>query len=422
MDQKAKWTILTYIAAHNNLDAMGTRSLEQIIQVGSTSQVMHGVLYDGPNGAVRYIIGGPGKVLSEGHNSWYDSGDPHELIKAAKWLYQQYPAERYALVLWSHGSGWQPEEMHMVATQARNNDQIAKAELLERSAAPGSRAMFRTSLARILRVNEPTERAILFDDGSGHSLDTLELEDVMCQIQAVIGQPIDLLGMDACLMATLEVAYQVSRSVRCLAASQEPVPGTSWPYDQIYGELRSKPDCTARQLAVLIVKQYLAYYQANPQEAGVTEVAMDLTNIERIAHAISSLSSCLLENMDQSADKLWKIQVKTREKESCEERHKPNKFENHLWDIRSLAAGLIKAQTSSKVQAAARKVIESLAVKSQCVLAGGHIGKWFNDTGGVAIYLVPPGINRISPYYKELSLSADSYWNEMLEAYHNHFA
>jgi hypothetical protein len=32
---KAKWTILTYIAAHNNLDAFGKTSLHEILGVGS---------------------------------------------------------------------------------------------------------------------------------------------------------------------------------------------------------------------------------------------------------------------------------------------------------------------------------------------------------------------------------------------------
>ena len=43
MPQKAKWTILTYIAAHNNLDLLGQRSRNEILQVGSTPDVTHGV-------------------------------------------------------------------------------------------------------------------------------------------------------------------------------------------------------------------------------------------------------------------------------------------------------------------------------------------------------------------------------------------
>ena len=104
MASKAKWTILTYIAAHNNLEQMGKRSLAQIVGVGSTRDVMHGVLFDGPQGATRWIVGDAGKVLEKCELSDFDSGDPARLIETAKVVFEQYPAERYGLVLWSHGT------------------------------------------------------------------------------------------------------------------------------------------------------------------------------------------------------------------------------------------------------------------------------------------------------------------------------
>lgn len=59
------------------------------------------------------------------------------------------------------------------------------------------------------------------DDGTGHSLDTIELGKVLAKATVVLGQPIDLLGMDACLMSSLEVAYQVQPYVHCLVGSEE---------------------------------------------------------------------------------------------------------------------------------------------------------------------------------------------------------
>ena len=62
----AKWTILTYIAAHNNLEELGQDSLEQIVRVGSSQDVIHGVLVDGSMGADRILVGKPGKRRSAG--------------------------------------------------------------------------------------------------------------------------------------------------------------------------------------------------------------------------------------------------------------------------------------------------------------------------------------------------------------------
>lgn len=426
---KSKWTILTYIAAHNNLEDFGMRSLRQIAGVGSTEQVMHGVLFDGPSSASRYILGAPGKSLHKDNFVDFDSGDPGRLIETATWLFQQYPAERYGLVLWSHGSGWQPHEIQQVAQKVRGDTQLDVGESKERAAASGSQVLFRTSLAQIVKENLPAERAVLFDDGTGHSLDTLELERVTRQIQAAIGQPVDLLGMDACLMANLEVAYQVRQSVGYLVASEELVPGHSWPYDITYGKLKDNPDLTAEQLSALVVQDYVAYYTAKPPAGGdVTKVALKLSGADQAAQALDQLATTALEEMDQTAGLLWKHQKSARGQEARQDnkgvdRRVPNKFDYFLWDLLALASRLAQdAQASSSVQTAARAVVAALQPAGPFVLAEGHVGEWFAGIGGVTAYMMPPGEQRISPYYSHLGLSKDSHWYAMLQAYYAAFA
>ena len=132
----------------------------------------------------------------------------------------------------------------------------------------GSQVLFRSTIAKMLAPAEPAERAVLFDDGTGHSLDTIELEHVVSRIQEIIGRPLELLGMDACLMASLEVAYQVRHSARFYVASEELVPGHSWPYDLIFGELAAHPEWTGAELSRAIVRHYTDFYRANPPRAG----------------------------------------------------------------------------------------------------------------------------------------------------------
>src|SRR5215208_6885167 len=101
MPNKAKWTVLTYIAAHNNLDTFGRKSLTDILSVGSNKDVVLGALYDGKIGAGRYLMGEAGFVATQNQLGSFDSGDPDELLATAKWLFSAFPAERYGLVLWS---------------------------------------------------------------------------------------------------------------------------------------------------------------------------------------------------------------------------------------------------------------------------------------------------------------------------------
>jgi hypothetical protein len=422
MVPKTKWTILTYIAAHNDLQFFGKRSYDEIIAVGSTTEVVHGVLFDWPDGAARYIVGSPGHVQRQEQLGNYDAGDPDRLIETARWVFNQYPAEHYGLVLWSHGSGWQPHEIEQIAKQARGDNAVDRKESTERAAAPGSMALFRSTLKTIVSKEKAAERAICFDDGSGHSLDTLELGRATGEVADSIGQKVDFIGMDACLMATLEVAYQLRNSVRYLVASEELVPGHSWPYDLIFGELREKPGQSGAELACAAVEKYTKFYTENPPSAGdVTTVALDLGQIDFLTNKLNDLASALLSDLDQQADMFWKVQQEAMQTESRKNKRRPNKFDYHLWDIGSLAAGLAEQTTSEAIKKSASAVVQALRPGNTAVLSEGHRGDWFSGIGGLSIYLVPPLKQRVSPYYSDLSLSRDTKWLNLLRAYRGHY-
>jgi hypothetical protein len=435
-NMKAQWAVLVYIAAHNNLERLGQRSLRQILAVGSTPQIKLAALYDGPNGATQYIAGEPDQSAVEEPLGDFDSGDPEALLETARWAFEQCPAEQYALVLWSHGSGWRPEdraagsfsawtpeELARIAREARGDDAISPAELTNRAGQGGSMTLFRTTLARILRQDD-TERAICFDDGSRHSLDTLELERVVREVAGVIGQPLDLLGMDACVMATLEVACQVREYVRTLVASEELVPGQSWPYDTILNALRAEPATSVRDLAALVVQHYVDYYTANPPPLNggdVTKVALDLAQIGPLVQAAGGLGQALLDHIDTQVGHLWAAQRETQLKETLQGKRQANKFNYHLWDLGTLAAHLAANSDSAVVRDAARGVSAALQ-PGGAVIAEGHRGDWFDGIGGVSIYAVPPGVQRVSPYYDEVAFAQSTRWGKMLAAYHEELA
>jgi hypothetical protein len=423
MAPKSKWTILTYISAHNNLDQLGRRSLLEILKVGSTSEVVHGVLYDGHAGAARYVMGAPGTVQHQEQLGSFDSGDPDGLIATAKWLFEAHPAERYGIVLWSHGTGWEPGEIEAVAQEARPGAQADPAESRERAVAPGSRVLFRSTLRVILKPDEPAERAILFDDGTGHSLDTLELARVLTRTAEAIGQQIEMLGMDACLMGNIEVAYEVRKAVRYLVASEELVPGHSWPYQDIFGVLRANPEQNGADLARVVVNRYVSFYTTNPPGAGdVTKVALDLGGIEELARETDRLADALRADMNKHGDALWRVQQGVRQRETESGKRRPSKFDYHLWDIGSLAVGLAESEAiSSSLQQAAARTAQAVLPGANGVLAEGHRGAWFDGISGVSTYLIPPGQRRISPSYATLAFAKDTQWDEMLTAYHEHF-
>jgi hypothetical protein len=413
---KAKWSILFYIAAHNNLDEMGQRSLSQIYKLGSSDAVKLAALYDGPKGAKRYLFKGP-EQGNPGETHSFDSGDPQGLWEMAQWAFGESAAERYGLVLWSHGTGWMPKQVETV-----QSGQINFSEVKLRAGNTASSALFRTTLKKLLDEPTATDRAICFDDGSQHALDTKQLADVIGKITQQIGQPLDLLGLDACMMASLEVAYELRNNVRYLVASEETVPGTSWPYDTILSALMQQSSLTGGTLAKLIVEQYANHYTQNslcPVCGDVTKVALNLAKIDTVAQALRQLAEALLSDPAQIKSVLWHAQRQTWLAESLGGQRRPNKFDFHLWDLGSVSAAIAQSTPNKTVKAAAQAVMAALQPDEEgAVLANRHLQDWFSGIGGVSVYLAPRQMTRITKYYKDMALAADTRWGELLETYH----
>lgn len=228
--------------------------------------------------------------------------------------------------------------------------------------------------------------------------------------------------MDACLMANLEVAYEIRDAVRYLVASEELVPGHSWPYEEIFGALRANPDLSGADFARLVVDKYMTHYEANPPGAGdVTKAALDLKQIAELAHGLDALAAALLVNIDTQADALWQAQTKALQRETRKGAREDNKFNYHLWDIGTVVRQLYAETEEQSVKAAAKSLLDALAPGATALLAEGHVGAWFDGLAGVSVYIVRPP-TRISPEYAKLALTKDTRWGKLLSAYHQVYA
>lgn len=403
---------MVYMAGDNNLSTAGDTDLGEMRQIGSTDDVNIIVEFDnaGNRGTNRYHIQGAGVndcVQSLGET---DSGDPEVLLDFVDWTARNYPAERYALVLWNHGCGWQPLEMDKIAREMRAVD-YSEREASERSASPLGRVFFRTTLEKIFSIPSSSERAICSDDGTGHSLDTIELGNVLMRAVATLGQSIDLLGMDACLMSNLEVAYQAKPYVNYIVGSEENEPADGWPYHDVLKELVADPTMTTADLAAQIVDLYLKSYQG--YSGDVTQAALDVEKVMVLVKPMDRLATILKEHMSESQMLIWKAQRKSAAF-----------WHFTLWDITHFLKELAKqvkenvADTHLKTELAKVAVQLEAALKvgpSHFVLAEGHQGAKVAQCGGVTIYL--PSTPTISPYYTDLEFAKQHRWPALLKAY-----
>jgi len=270
-----EWTVMIYLDADNNLESAGINDINEMEMIGSSSDVNIVVQVD----RIPYSVlaaNNEGHLDDSSNSNWTNTrryyitqdfdlyqissdlkselgelnmGDPQTLVDFASWAVIEYPAEKYLLVIWNHGGGF--------------------------------------------RSPSYTTKDIAWDDTSGGDKITMpELEYALSAISAQMGKNIDIVGMDACLMAMTEVAYQIKDYADILVASEENEPGDGWPYDTILAQLVSNPLMSPKQLAADIVDKYIFSYPSYE----VTQSAVDLSYIDALASQLSSMALAIMSD------------------------------------------------------------------------------------------------------------------------------
>jgi cysteine peptidase C11 family protein len=408
----AKWTFMVYVAGYNNLSPFATKDLEEMRKVGSSSTVKVAAFVKQLNGggAHHILVGknGQGELREDVGDK--DSGSPQTMIDFIHWAKAKAPAERYALVVWNHGSGWDPldfDQLYSDIRAARGRNGFNPRELTDRSRSQLGRSVFTPSVVQVLSLDNALQRAIASDDGTGHSLDTIELARVVKRAHEELDVPLELLGMDACLMSCLEVAFEAEHDLNAIVGSEELEPGDGWPYADILADLAAHPEMDGAALGKAVVDRYIASYEQREDQWPVTMCAIHAKGIDPFSKALDTLSRALrdaIAGSEDDANRLMRAHVRSVA------------FDGDLVDLRSFCAQLATSFLDQPVKDAARAVAEALKPGAY-VIAEGHLGDKVKPCGGVTVYFpVPPG--NVSPYYKDLRFARRHKWDEFLRAYH----
>jgi hypothetical protein len=401
----SKWTFMVYMAGFNNLSDFATKDLKEMRKVGSSDDVKLAVFVKRQNsrGAQHLIVAKrPANDVKKNIGN-ADSGKPQTMLDFIRWA----PAERYALVVWNHGSGWQPDDLEDLYDQVRasRDGGVTGRELALRSNQKIARSLFGTSVQEVLTLGDQELRGIASDDGTGHSLDTIELDRVLAKGSEAIGKPFDLLGMDACLMSTLEVAYQTRANAQNVVGSEELEPGDGWPYTEILKDLAARPDMDGGKLGEVVVRRYIQSYANRRRLWPVTQCAIATEGVKPFSTALDELAGALTKHMRQSG--VGQVQAAHLRTAG---------FMGDLFDLSDFASELRRRRVGTEVKRAAKTLVDSLAPNGY-VLAEGHRGEAVKQCGGVTAYMPYPGWG-ISPYYKDLRFAKQHRWDSFLRNYH----
>ncbi len=92
----------------------------------------------------------------------------------------------------------------------------------------------------------------------------------------------DVIGFDACLMATLETALVCDGYADYLIASEETEPGTGWYYTNFLTELAKDPTMSTVKLSQIIVDDFVSASRGESPSAKVTLSAVDLSELHSV--------------------------------------------------------------------------------------------------------------------------------------------
>lgn len=404
----ASWTVMVYLAGFNNLSAFALKDLDEMRAVGSTDDVriVTFAKHQATAGARRTIMQRDGIGETPEELGDIDSGSPQTLLDFVRWAAREAPADRYALVVWNHGSGWQPDDLNQLYAEVRDrygDTGVSGRELAMRSSQQIAHSLFGTTVQRVLELSSPEDRGIASDDGTGHSLDTIELAKVLAKASAELGGPLDLLGMDACLMSNHEVSYQSRDSVRAIVGSEDLEPGDGWPYTAILSRLVADPAQTGADLGAVVVEEYLRSYADGTDT--VTQCAVDVSKLAPVTAAFEAFTGSLRAVL---ADEDQRAAIATAHRGSV-------RFQGQLVDVRSLCRNLLRTRVADPVKDAAR-ALDAALEPGGYVVAEGHRGTSVNGAGGITVYF-PSLYDHVSAYYKDLRFAEETGWDDFLRGF-----
>ncbi|MHC1727638.1 MAG: clostripain-related cysteine peptidase [Syntrophobacteraceae bacterium] len=279
----AQWTFMVYMVGDCDLEDQAVGDFLSMAAVGSDSNVNIVVQFDRAVGynseyenwttCKRYLVT-PGMTPTAANALMdlgeADMGDPNTLRDFINWAASNYPAQRYALILWDHGGGW-----------------AGRAGKL-RQALPYARTKAEMNL--VLKELEGLGKDTTNNIGPDYDPPNSQLRnrEIKQALQAATIN-VNLLGFDACEMSWIETAYEMKDTgAQVMVAAQQSTYG--YGYLATLTALKANPSWTPAQLGTKIVDDYLALVPDGDY------AVIDLTRMGSLGYSVSNLANSLRYN------------------------------------------------------------------------------------------------------------------------------
>ncbi len=292
------WTICLYLCGSNleSRQSWATKTLLEICEASIPANTNVVIQAGGArkwhnedvkaNGD-RFVVSDH-RLQSVGEASEVSMGETSTFADFLEFCAEEYPADHVAVFLWNHGGG---------PLRGACYDEVHKRDAL--------------SLAEL-------------DEGLGKG------------IQARDGKPYDIVGFDACLMGSLEIAAMFDDDAHWLVGSEELEAGAGWDYGALFDALSQTSD--AREISAAICDGYLAKCSERGKDGAATLSAIDLSKVAKVEETLDVALAGLEDEKKNEVQALRHLVFGTRYAQSFGGSTKEEGRSN-LVDLKGMAEG-----------------------------------------------------------------------------------
>ncbi len=189
-----------------------------------------------------------------------DLSDPGVLLDYMNWCNIEFSAEKTGLIIGSHGSGWYGDK---------------------------------TRLAHDRLQASPIHPVIATD---GYSSMTIH------QLGETIDQcPVDFIGMDACLMQTMETCWQLRNGAGYIAGHASLEYGEGWPMDDFLKPFSNGVTGT-EDVLLNLVAVYSNEYENDPDKGCGTINVLDTSKLPGVMNALDDMCDAIISSTTELTD------------------------------------------------------------------------------------------------------------------------
>jgi Clostripain family len=272
------------------------------------------------------------------------------------------------------------------------------------------------------------------------ALDFAELASVLAVFQERVATAynlkdppkLDIVGFDACELATIEMARQLAPYAKYLLSSQLGIPLPGWPYDRVLSRLAKPLDrlMGPAEFGSWTVRRYCEFYR--PFEQVVSLSHLDLSHARKLSRLTDQLARALAIAMDDDAAEL---EVVSRLFELAQ-----TAAGAPFVDVVSLCRHLMRYSGSAQVRTAAKALGDALFGPRSTPGGKNKDGALKSETGECKPFVVEYGSNscegaalhgvslyaphiasgrdlgEASHFYEKFVFAKDTLWRELVHA------